>query len=57
MLSQKLLVGVGIDTFASENRYLRLKSTAQSARVVLFTAAHRSRTFIPSLGQPPSGFY
>ncbi len=36
MLSQKLLIDVGVDTFAAENRYRRRKSTAKSARTAFF---------------------
>jgi hypothetical protein len=36
MLSQKLLVDVGVGTFAGENRYRRHKSTAKSARTASF---------------------
>ncbi len=93
MLSQKLLVDVGVSTFASENHShhffrplavtsghlkddapngagaragLRKRSVprkACSAELVAgddkckLTATHRRPTFIPSLGQPPSGFY
>jgi hypothetical protein len=32
MLSQKLLIDVGVDTFAAENRYRRRKSAAKSAK-------------------------
>jgi hypothetical protein len=36
MLSQKLLIDVGVDTFAGENPYRRRKSAAQSARIASF---------------------
>jgi hypothetical protein len=36
MLSQKLLIDVGVDTFAGENRYRRRKSAAKSARTASF---------------------
>jgi hypothetical protein len=36
MLSQKLLIDVGVDTFAAENRYRRRKSAAKSARKAFF---------------------
>jgi hypothetical protein len=36
MLSQKLLIDVGVDTFATENRYRRRKSTAKSAHTAFF---------------------
>jgi hypothetical protein len=36
MLSQKLLIDVGVDTFAAKNRYLRRKSAAKSARTAFF---------------------
>jgi hypothetical protein len=36
MLSQKLLVDVGVDMFAGENLYQQRKSAAQSARITSF---------------------
>jgi hypothetical protein len=36
MLSQKLLLDVGVDTFAGKNHYWRRKSTAHSARITSF---------------------
>jgi hypothetical protein len=36
MLFEKLLAGVGIDTFAGKNGYQRHKSAAQSARIASF---------------------
>jgi hypothetical protein len=36
MLSQKLLIDIGVDTFASKNHYRRRKSAALSARIASF---------------------
>jgi hypothetical protein len=36
MLSQKLLVDVGVNMFACEKRYRQRKSAAQSARIAFF---------------------
>jgi hypothetical protein len=36
MLSQKLLIDVGVDTFAAEDRYRRRKFAAKSARTAFF---------------------
>jgi hypothetical protein len=36
VLSQKLLVDVGVDTFAGENRYQRRKSTSHSTCIASF---------------------
>jgi hypothetical protein len=36
MLSQKLLIDIGVDMFATENRYRRHKSAAKSAHTAFF---------------------
>jgi hypothetical protein len=36
MLTQKLLIDVSADTFATKNRYLRRKSADQSSRIASF---------------------
>jgi hypothetical protein len=36
MLSEKLLIGFGVDMFASKNGFLQRKSAAQSARIASF---------------------
>jgi hypothetical protein len=36
MLSEKLLIGIGVDTFAGENGFQRRKFAAQSARIASF---------------------
>jgi hypothetical protein len=46
MLSQKFLVDVGIDTFASKNRYQRRKSAAHSTCIASF----RPLAFMSGLG-------
>ncbi len=36
MLSEKLLIGVGVDTFSSKNGHRRRKSATQSAQIAFF---------------------
>jgi hypothetical protein len=36
MLSRKLLIDVGVDTFAAENHYQRRESAAKSSRIATF---------------------